>query len=107
MILVMIILGTFLVVVIRSIRNNANSLKFTFLWLVFIFLSLIPILLPKSVSNLLSDFGFDNPSDGLLVLSIIYISSILFYVTTTITRQARKIDELTIQLALRNIKNEY
>lgn len=103
----MIILGTFLVVVIRSIRNNANSLKFTFLWLVFIFLSLIPILLPKSVSNLLSDFGFDNPSDGLLVLSIIYISSILFYVTTTITRQARKIDELTIQLALRNIKNEY
>ncbi len=107
MILVIIILGIFLLVVVKSIRKNTNGLKFTFLWLLFIFLSLIPILLPKSISNLLSDFGFDNPSDGLLVLSIIYISSILFYVTTTITRQARKIEELTIQLALRNVKNEY
>ena len=107
MILVIIILGIFLLVVVKSIRNNTTGLKFTFLWLAFIFLSLIPILFPKSISNLLSDFGFDNPSDGLLVLSVIYISSILFYVTTTITRQARKIEELTIQLALRNIKNDY
>lgn len=107
MTLVIIILGIFFLVVTRSIRNNTNGLKFTFLWLVFIFLSIIPILFPKNISNLLSYFGFDNPSDGLLVLSIIYISSILFYVTTTITRQARKIEELTIQLALRNVKNEY
>ncbi len=107
MFLLIIVLGIFLVVVIRSIRDNTNGLKFTFLWLVFILLSLIPILLPKSISKLLSDFGFDNPSDGLLVMSIIYISSILYYVTTTITRQARKIEELTIQLALRNVKNEF
>ena len=107
MILVIFILVIFLLVVIQSIRNNTNSLKFTFLWMVFISLSLIPLLLPKEIANLLSDLGFDNPSDGLLVLSIIYVSSILFYVTTTITRQARKIEELTIQLALRNVKNEY
>jgi hypothetical protein len=75
--------------------------------MVFILLSLIPLLLPKGIFEILSNFGFENPSDGLLVLSIIYVSSILFYVTTTITRQARKIEELTIQLALGNIKNEY
>jgi hypothetical protein len=73
---------------------------------VFILLSLIPLALPNKVSKLLSDFGFENPSDGLLALSIIYVSSILFYVTTTITRQSRKIEELTIQLALRNLKND-
>jgi hypothetical protein len=61
---------------------------------------------PISTSNALSNFGFQNPSDGLLALSIIYLSSILFYVTTTITRQSRKIEELAIQLAIRTIDNE-
>jgi len=107
LIIVIFILGVFFLVVIKSIRNNTNSLKFTFLWLIFILLSLIPLLLPKSISNTLSNFGFENPSDGLLVLSVIYISSILFYVTTTITRQARRIEELTIQLALRSVKNDH
>ena len=104
--LVLLILGLFLFNVIKSIRNNTNSLKFTFLWLVFLALSSIPLLLPRTTSNLLSDFGFQNPSDGLLALSVIYISSILFYVTTTVTRQAGKIEELAIQLALRTINDE-
>ena len=103
---VLLILGLFLLNVIRTIRNNTNSLKFTFLWLIFLLFASIPLFMPKMTSNLLSDFGFQNPADGLLALSIIYISSILFYVTTTITRQARKIEELAIQLALRTIDNE-
>jgi hypothetical protein len=104
--LVILILGAFLLNVLRSIRKNTNSLKFTFLWIIFLLLASIPLFIPRVTSNLLSDFGFQNPADGLLALSIIYISSILFYATTTITRQARKIEELAIQLALRTAKSD-
>ena len=103
---VLLILGLFFLNVVKSIRNNTNSLKFTFLWLIFLVLASVPLLMPITTSNLLKDFGFQNPSDGLLALSVIYISTILFYVTTTITRQARKIDDLAIQLALRTINDE-
>jgi hypothetical protein len=77
------------------------------LWLVFLVFASIPLLIPTTTSNLLIDFGFQNPADGLLALSVIYVSTILFYVTTTITRQARKIEELAIQLALRTTNSEH
>ena len=104
---VTVILALFLLNVIRSIRKNTNSLKFTFLWLLFLVFASIPLLFPITTSNLLIDVGFQNPADGLLALSVIYISSILFYVSTTVTRQARKIEELAIQLAIRTIKSEH
>jgi len=104
---VVLILALFLLNVIRSIRNNTNSLKFTFLWLLFLFFASIPLLIPRATSNLLIGIGFKNPADGLLALSVIYISSIMFYITTTVTRQARKIEELAIQLAIRTIKSEH
>jgi hypothetical protein len=98
------VLGIFSILILNSVKRNTNNLKFTYLWLIFILLSFIPLVLPRQIQNILEELGFENSSDGLLVLSIIYTSLILFYATICISRTEKKIEELSIQIALRTIK---
>jgi hypothetical protein len=89
-----------------NIKNKEISLKFSYLWVLFIILSLVPIIFSESTDRFVKKSGFQNTSDGLMALAIIYLALLLFYATITISRQQRKIEELSIQIAIRTARHE-
>ncbi len=89
-----------------NIKNKEISLKFSYLWVIFIVLSLVPIVFSDLTDRFVKMSGFQNTSDGLIALAIIYLALLLFYATITISRQQRKIEELSIQIAIRVARHE-
>jgi hypothetical protein len=100
----MIYLGIIIVLfffhLIRLIRKNNIDLKFALLWLLFGFLSLIPVLFGEHVSKELIRYGFMNPGFAVAGIAIILLSIISLYLTIAISRLNTKQEELILKVAI-------
>ena len=100
-----IIIVIFFIHLIRLIRRNNIDLKFAFLWLLFGFLSLVPVLFGEYVSKELLRYGFKNPGFAVAGIAIILLSVISLYLTISISRLNTKQEELIVKLAINEQKS--
>ena len=76
------------------LKNKKISLKYTLLWLLSGRLLVILVVFPSILSSISTLFGFQSSMNGLVVMLIAFVIIIVMSITSIVSNQSRKIQNL-------------
>lgn len=76
------------------LKNKKISLKYTLLWLLSGLLLVILVVFPSILSSISTLFGFQSSMNGLVVMLIAFVIIIVMSITSIVSNQSRKIQNL-------------
>lgn len=90
----------YFILILIFLKNKALTLKYTLLWLLAGFVMLIMILFPNFLFALTKLLGIQSGMNGLFLVCIAFIMSILMALTSIVSKQKNKIKVLTQEIAI-------
>lgn len=93
-----------LILVFLVIKKNKMSLKYSLLWITFVFMIFISLLFHNQVFYVSKFLGFEAPSNMVFLIGFVLLMIITFVLTSIISRQNEKIVALTQEMAILNKK---
>ena len=90
----------FLVYVILLVRKSQLSLKYTYLWVISSVMSLTPMLLSEEIDGTLNRMGFEVPANGIIVISIAFLSFVCLHLSTQLSLLENKFENLVTGIAV-------
>jgi hypothetical protein len=76
-------------------------MKYSNLWVIFCVLSVLPALFPRKVATILAAAGFDLASNGILVISIVFLAFIILNQSIELSLLEKKVENLIISIGVR------
>jgi hypothetical protein len=84
-----------------NIHRHRLSMKYSNFWVVFCILSILPALFPAKVGSILASAGFDLASNGILVISIVFLAFIVLNQSIELSVLEKKMENLIIAIGIR------
>lgn len=90
----------FLVYVVFLIKKSHLSLKYSYLWIAFFAISLTPVFFGRIVDKTLVAMGFEVPANGIIVLSIAFLSFVCLNLSVQLSTLERQLENLVTRIAV-------
>ncbi len=90
----------FLIYVVLLVRKSQLSLKYTYLWIIFSLMSLTPIFLGEEIDRTLTAMGFEVPANGIIVISIAFLSFVCLHLSIQLSLLENKLENLVTGIAV-------
>ena len=87
-------LALYFFIILMLLKNKKISLKYTLLWLLSGLLLVILVVFPSILSSISTLFGFQSSMNGLVVMLIAFVIIIVMSITSIVSNQSRKIQNL-------------
>ena len=90
----------FLIYVAVLVKRSHLSLKYSYLWIAFFAVSLMPVLFSEFIDNTLIAMGFEIPANGIIVLSIAFLSFVSLNISIQLTTLEKQLENLVTKIAV-------
>ena len=90
----------FLIYVAVLVKRSHLSLKYSYLWIAFFAVSLMPVLFSEFIDKTLVAMGFEIPANGIIVLSIAFLSFVCLNISIQLTTLEKQLENLVTKLAV-------
>jgi len=95
----------FIAYVAYLVRRSQLSLKYSYLWILFSAMSVAPIFLSEAIDDTLEIMGFEIPSNGIIVVSIVFLSFVCLHLSIQLSSIERKFENLVTKIAVDGAKD--
>jgi hypothetical protein len=90
----------FLIYVAVLVKKSYLSLKYSYLWIAFFVVSLMPVFFGDFIDQTLVAMGFEIPTNGIIVLSIAFLSFVCLNISIQLTTLEKQLENLVTKIAV-------
>jgi hypothetical protein len=96
----------FLIYVAVLVKKSHLSLKYSYLWIAFFVVSLMPVFFGEFIDQTLVTMGFEIPTNGIIVLSIAFLSFVCLNISIQLTTLEKQLENLVTKIAVDKASDE-
>ena len=97
----------FLIYVAVLVKKSHLSLKYSYLWIAFFVVSLLPVFFADIIDQTLIAMGFQIPANGIIVLSIAFLSFVCLNISIQLTTLEKQFENLVTKIAVDKASEKY
>ena len=90
----------FLIYVAVLVKKSHLSFKYGYLWIAFFAVSLLPVLFSEYIDKTLVAMGFEIPANGIIALSIAFLSFVSLNISIHLTTLEKQLENLVTKIAV-------
>lgn len=90
----------FLGFILWNVRRSRFNLKYTYLWIIFAFTSLLPLFFGQFVDSVFVILGFGVPANGILTCSILFLAFICLHLSLELSSLERRFENLVTKMSI-------
>lgn len=90
----------FVAVIVRLVKRKQLTMKYSFLWIILLFVILLCAILPVIPYRVSDLLGFETPANFIFLVAIFFLLAIALSLSIIVSKQQRKITTLVQELAI-------
>lgn|GEM_PF-1424762 len=90
----------FVAVIVRLVKRKQLTMKYSFLWIILLFVILLCAVLPVIPYRVSDILGFETPANFIFLVAIFFLLAITLSLSIIVSKQQRKIATLVQELAI-------
>lgn len=90
----------FVAVIVRLVKRKQLTMKYSFLWIIMLFVILLCAVLPVIPYRVSDILGFETPANFIFLVAIFFLLAITLSLSIIVSKQQRKIATLVQELAI-------